>query len=80
MFERLSASEALMELLKQPKSSQQLRDAMSCSGAETDSLLFELRDEGSIAYACGQWYKKDGGRLPAKSRAKKTDPRQLKLF
>ncbi len=69
-----------MNLLRQPKSSQQLRDQMSCSGAETDSLLFELRDEGSIAYANGQWYKIRGGRLPRKQRPPKSDPRQGDLF
>ena len=76
----MAADEALIELLKQPKSTQQLRDAMPCSSAETESLLRALRDSGAIAYANGEWYKLRGGRLPHRRNGKKQDQRQGKLF
>lgn len=71
---------ALLTLLKQPKSSQQLRDAMNCSPVVTDEALYELRDDGQIAFANGEWYKIRGGRFSRAKRPKKQDQRQGNLF
>lgn len=71
---------ALLALLKQPKSTQALRELMDCSSVTTEFGLMTLRDAGLIAYANGEWYKLRGGRLPRKRRGKKQDQRQEKLF
>lgn len=76
----LTLAEQILEQLKQPKTSQQLRDAMPCKGVETEEVLYELRDEGCIAYANGAWYKLGTGRLLRKRAVKKPHPRQLGLF
>jgi predicted transcriptional regulator len=75
-----SRAEQLLELLKQPKSSQQLFDRMDCPPTEVEDSLYELRDEGVIAYANSQWYVVDSSRLVRVQGPKPGDERQRKLF
>ena len=50
------------------------------TSVDTEHPLAALRDSRSIAFACGEWYVVNTGRLMHKPKAKQPDPRQMELF
>ncbi len=78
--------EVLLKFLRgTPRSTQACRDHLDlqkklCS-AETEELLAELRDEGCIAYANGEWYVLRSTRATTRKRPRrKPHPRQTDFF
>jgi len=78
-------AELVLRLLRlRPSSTQQLREHMRVerdyASAQTESLLAELRDEGTIAFTNGEWYVKGSTRATRKKGAPSADVRQTDFF
>lgn len=79
-------AEALLRCLRlKPANTQAVRtfmdDTHRLTPHQTEELLYELRDEGVIAYANEHWYVRKDGRLKQPTRqGRKPHPKQLKMF
>jgi hypothetical protein len=81
----MTPAEHLIRFVRmQPRSSQVIRDHMDLqhkmSSHETELLLVELRDEGCIAFANGEWYVVESQRRVRKRPVKKPHARQTDFF
>lgn len=79
-------AESLLRCLRRaPANTQAVRawmdDTHRLTSHQTEELLYELRDEGVIAFANEHWYVRSEGRLKQPTRTRKSShPKQLKLF
>ena len=81
----MTPAEHLIRFIRmQPCKTQAVRDHMSLNhrltSHETELLLAELRDEGCIAFANGEWYVVEASRRVRKKPQKKPDARQTDFF
>lgn len=77
--------EVLLKFLRAaPRSTQACRDHLSLekrlTSPQTEELLAELRDEGKIAFANGEWYVIESSRRLRAKPKKKPHARQTDLF
>jgi hypothetical protein len=81
-----TSEDVLLKFLRgTPRSTQACRDHLSqqknLKSPETEELLAELRDEGAIAFANGEWYVLRSTRATTrKGPRKKPHPRQTDFF
>jgi hypothetical protein len=81
----MTKDETLVRFIRmQPQSTQACRDHMNLghkmTSHETELMLVELRNEGTIAFANGKWYVLEATRVVRKRPKKKPDERQTDFF